>query len=623
MTFPSPPSFPGIRIGLVASFALLTLGLSACAEQAVDLRTPLASYQGRMAAEPAADTGRGPQVIEDEPRIYPVAGQEQLGEREALLTDPNVPAPEPAMVLVQIADPSDASKAFSIRRARVVANTLPTDQRVVRNFDRVVAYALDLLKRVERPKQLRLSLAEAVQRALANNYAIRVQSYQPAISQTQLVEAEAAFDAEFFLTASYNRGDSPVPNQLQAGESDIRTIEGGLRKLLPTGMTVQTSLNMQRQFINFQFQTLNPAYSSSWRTTFNQPLLRGFGLDFNRALINIRRAERKIAFEQFEQQVRDSLRDVEVAYWQLAQARRRSTILAEQVGQTYTTFQNMEERLAHDATPIEYENSKARWKSREVEFSEAVLNVRNAEDQLKNLINDPGLLLSETIEIIPIDTPYVAPLAIDQFAEVRTAIDERSEIRQGKLAIEQTRIQTAQAKNQTLPQLDLSFTYEVGGLGSSGDNSFDNLTTNRFISYNVALNFSMPIGNRARLAAWNRARLQESQAVVSLKQVMDAIVQEVNTAVRTLVVRYSQLPTQLEAVLAAEMNLIALQARAGKIDPNYLETELSAVEQLANTRTILLQVVTDYNTSIIQLERAKGTLLEYNNVVVSDEPGGA
>ena len=84
--------------------------------------------------------------------------------------------------------------------------------------------------------------------------------------------------------------------------------------------------------------------------------------------------------------------------------------------------------------------------------------------------------------------------------------------------------------------------------------------------------------------------------------------------------RYTQIPPQLDAVIAASDNLRAFQARAETVNPNYLETELSAIEQLANTRQRLVQVIVDYNLAVVQLERAKGTLLEYNNVVVSDEP---
>jgi outer membrane protein TolC len=160
----------------------------------------------------------------------------------------------------------------------------------------------------------------------------------------------------------------------------------------------------------------------------------------------------------------------------------------------------------------------------------------------------------------------------------------------------------------------------VQGIGVSADSSFDNMTTNRFRSYALSASFSVPFGNRGPRARLHQAKLRETQAVVGLHQVIDGIVQEVNNAVRALQVRYTQISPQFDAVRAAERNLRALAARTQAISPSYLETELSAVEQLANTRNRLLLLVTDYNIGVADLERAKGTLLEYNNIVLTDAP---
>jgi len=292
------------------------------------------------------------------------------------------------------------------------------------------------------------------------------------------------------------------------------------------------------------------------------------------------------------------------------------------VAQNYITWQNMIKRLEHDATEVEVANAESPYQSRYVNLLEAIKAVRDAEDRLKNLLNDPTLKLSDELEIIPTEVPTVAPTVLDQFAEVRTALDRRSEIRQAQQRIEGTRINTAVSKNAILPQLDVSFQYEVQGIGKSGDNSYDNLASNRYISYTLGASFSYSFGERAARAAHRRARLQEAQAVVQLNQVTDTVVEEVNLNVRQLMVRYEQLPPALTSVEAAERNLSSLQARTQRIDPNYLETELSAVEQLSNTRRTLLQVVADYNTGIVQLEKAKGTLLDYNNVVVTDAKAG-
>ena len=441
--------------------------------------------------------------------------------------------PPPAEILAQIPDPSEAPGIFA-QRLRELQSAAQPDTRVIRNYEKVIARTREYLQMIDRPHQVRLGLAECIQRALEHNYSIRVESYNPAISQTQLVEAEAAFDAEFFLDTSWAKQDVAVASQLQSQQSDSRSIEGGFRKLLPTGMQVSTSLSQRRDKSDSEFQTLNPSYSSSFVVAFTQPLLRGFGLDYNRRLINIRRAERDVAYEKFIQKVRDTLLSVEQAYWQLVEARRTAAILAESVAQNAVTYQGIWERREHDATPVELANSKSRWRTREVEYQEAVKTIRDAEDQLKNLLNDPDLLLSNDVELVPTETPFAAALSLDQLAAVRTALESRSELRQARRTIDQTRIATAAAKNETLPKLDLTFQYEVQGINVSADSSFDNLTTNRFNSYTVRGQFSYPIGNRGPRAAYRRARLQESQAIAGLHQVTDEIVREVNAAVRTL-----------------------------------------------------------------------------------------
>ncbi len=604
-----------LGLAIIVVGGLLTGGChAAIADRQID--TSISSYRDRMLVqhqEQAAEqaTPRGAQ---------PVPWRPDLPAREALMTETGPDAiPTPQEILAQIPDPVEAAQIFEERLSQLRGAPQP-DARVIGNYEKVKERALEYLQMVARPEQMRLSLAECVQRAIANNYSIRFEAYNPAISQTQLIEAQAAFDAEFFLDSSWSKLDQATTSAFVPSISDTRAIKGGFRKLLPTGMQVSTYISQQRTKNNMppEYQLLNPSYSTSFVTAFTQPLLRGFGLDYNRRYILIAQAEHDIARERFIQKVRDTLLNVEQAYWALVEARRTAAILAESVAQNYVTYEGIWQRRLHDATRVELANSRARWRTREVEYQERIKNIRDAEDRLKSLLNDPDLLLSADLELIPTETPLVAALALDQLALVRTALDQRSEIREARRTIDRARIQTAAAKNETLPRLDLSFQYEVQGIGPSADSSFDNLTTNRFISYTVQAQFSYPIGNRARQAAHRRARLQESQSVVNLHAATDTIVNEVNTAVRALVVRHAQIPPQLDAVHAADSNMQAYQARTQKIDPLFLENELSAVERLAQARTTLLAVVTQYNTAIVGLEKAKGTLLDYNNVVVSD-----
>lgn len=618
------------RGGAVLATVLAGLLTGACRSEAPVVPDSIAVYRDEMLLRQAQDeNARQSRRIEQlEPEARGTGLSATQPARRSLMTMPAVTSqPALAEILEQLPDPSEAAAVYEARHQALVRES--REERVPRNFRLVSDYALELLMQIRRPDEKRLSLAECVQRALENNYSIRIASYTPAISQTGIVEAEAAFDSVFFLDSGWDKQDPSVPNRLAVAKSDARSLEGGIRQLLPTGMRAQVSLASRRNFQDALMKgvapgtpsTPNPVWTTDFVASLTQPLLRGFGLDVNRAQINIAKANHQIAREQFLREVRETLFNVESAYWRLAQARRQAAILAATVAQNKVTYDNMYDRRFHDATEVEIQNARSRWQGRYVSFLESVKNIRDAEDTLKNLLNDPALTLSNDIEIVPSDTPAITPMALDQFAEVRTALDMRSEIAEAKLNIERARIQTAVAKNQTLPQLDLSFSYDVNGLEASADSSFDNMTTNRYRSWSLAAQFSYPLGNRGPRAAHRRARLEEAQAVVALQRATDLVVQEVNEAVRTLAVRFAQIPPSYEASRASERNLRALQARTQRIDPSYLETELNAVERLANDRQALLQVVVEYNIAIVAVERTKGTLTQYNNVVVVDDPG--
>lgn len=596
-----------------------------------DLRDRILVRQAEEARQ-REDKRHGPA---ENPVVEPVQDQAKLGSRQALMAGPALTTqPTATELLDELPDPDDAEKIFArrlevVRKASQSERTSSEMDRVTKTYDKVASKALEYLGTMKRPKQARISLAECVQRALQNSFIIRAESYNPAIARADVVRAEAAFDLVYTLGWTQAWSDPPAPEKTNNGFTDQRTLNTGIQQLLPTGMTAQLGYNYGRRFTDFgqktsvsTIGTFNPAYTNTLGVTLTQPLLKGFGLDYNRATIELARDQQKISYEQFHQNVRDTILAVEQTYWTLVRVRRTVMILAESVGQNAVTYASIKEREKYDATPVEVANSQSEWRSREVQFQEAVKAVRDAEDALKNLLNDPDFRLSDDIEIVPVDDPLVTAIELDQFAEVRTALEERSEIRAAKLVIDQARINLMKAKNETLPQLDLRFAYEIQGLGPNWEDSYYDMTKDNFQSYSYAITLTYPIGNRGPEAAYQKAHNQESQALVNLRRVMDNAVLDVNNAVRDLQLRYQQVPSALDAVQAAVRNLRSLQARTEKINPAFLDTELRGVQNIAQTRSTLLQILTDYNIAIVTLERSKGTLLRYNNIVLSDAPGG-
>jgi outer membrane protein TolC len=222
------------------------------------------------------------------------------------------------------------------------------------------------------------------------------------------------------------------------------------------------------------------------------------------------------------------------------------------------------------------------------------------------------------VQLIPVDIPEAVPIVVDRLAELQTALDHRSELRQRDLEIAIANITVGTAKNQTLPKFDAIFTYKILGLGRDPDRAFDQLTQNDFHEYQVGVQFEWPIGSRAARARLTQARLRYQQAITAKKAQIEQVILDVNNAVRTLNTAQEAVYPAMDATEAAEKNVQATKERAERKSPSALETELAGQENLAQARRTLLDALIAYNVAIADLERAKGTLLQYNNVVIEE-----
>lgn len=490
------------------------------------------------------------------------------------------------------------------------------------NNEAQLVYHSSVIKRIDtirREKQLPLTLEQVLARTLANNYTIQTVSYNPAVETTRVVEAEAAFDAVFFTTVSNRKIDQPTASQLASSGAEFFNLGIGVRKLLPTGTLVTGQYGLGRTKQSFSFQTLNPAYTSSFSIDIRQPLLRGYGVDLNRSTIVIARNNRRISDLAFRRQIRDTLRSAEELYWRLVQARRDVIITALEVADFEEIYQYLVARRDFDILPVNIYASRADMEATRVDFVRRRDFMLDAEDRLISLMNDPSINLVDNVELIPTDFPPAERIVIDRLAEVQTALDNRTEIHEQELRIANAKVFVGQAKNSQLPQLDLAVTTTFQGLGASADRSFDEVTRSNFINYEISVQFELPIGNRAPRAARRRAELQHSQAMAQLRRVLEDIILDVNLAARQVETSYDQINPSFASVQARRRELESHIARAERKDVGTLNTELGARRALAGTRRALINAIVDCNIALTDLERAKGTLLQYNNVVVPTE----
>lgn len=480
----------------------------------------------------------------------------------------------------------------------------------------------DLLKhisRIDRPQKFQLTLADALHRTLQSSHAIRVSSYNPAIATTRVVEAEAAFDAVFFTDITNQKTNQPTPSALIGSNIEQFTAASGIRKLLPTGMQVETQYNIQRSSNDFQFQIFNPTWTNNFVVSFSQPLMRGFGVDFNRSQIRVQRLNRRQSTQQFKREVREVLRNVEQAYWRLVQARRALVVSARLLASFQDIYDSLDRRKEYDVYTVQLSDSKARLERSRADFLRRVVDVRNAEDQIIALMNDGDINLADEIQLIPVDFPSHRPVITDRLADIQSALDNRAEIEEARLAVDIAKLQIGVAENQALPRADATFSYTVAGLGRTQHDAFSEVTKNDFHTYVVGFNFEIPLGNRGPRAVLARAKLEHGQSIANLENTIEQIIFEVNRAVREVDVTHDQIEPTLQAANATEEQVRSIIARAERMDFLTLNNELNTRTSLAQNQTSLLGALVDFAIANIDLERAKGTLLQYDGIEL--DPG--
>src|SRR5262249_39703143 len=149
----------------------------------------------------------------------------------------------------------------------------------------------------------------------------------------------------------------------------------------------------------------------------------------------------------------------------------------------------------------------------------------------------------------------------------------------------------------------------------------DQMTTGNFIDTLISLQFVWNFAERAERAGIRIAALQHSSAIASYKAAVDNVITDLKVTLRQMQTSLEQIVPNSQAAFAAGENLRSIQEREERKSPEQLNTVFNAQLQLGSTRQQLLQSIVTYNQAIVEVERAKGTLLEYDNVVLQGGHG--
>ncbi len=489
---------------------------------------------------------------------------------------------------------------------------------------------------------VRLSLGDSLARALEHNLDLEIFKLDPEISFQDVLFQKARFDPLFDAGYSHSENKSE-PSQVFIG-SRIKQdqLNAGFSGLLNFGASWSAGLTSTRVDSNSQFNTYNPSYTSGLALTFKLPLLKGLGKEATTADLIIARRNLDISREELIRQATASLRATEDAYWNLRAAREAQRV-ADQTLKLSQDLYDLNKKKVEVGTlaPIEITQAEANVASNVELVIRSKEVVLNAEDTLRHQLavpkDDPMWLHT----IIPTEDPVREGRSVDLDAAIATSLQSRPEIIEAHNALENAALSEKAARNAARHQLDLSASVTPSGNnlidilpgpdgipGTADDvvqtgglsDSYSEIPKFHNYLWTVGLNYSVPIANRAAKANYAISKINREKQEISLQNTEDLIRVDVRTAVRAV-------ESGFERVTAAKKNVELqqkkLDAEQKKFD-NGMSTSFEVFTfqtDLRNAQLSLIQALLDYNKSLSDLERAKGTLLESKGLKLADDAG--
>ncbi|MEZ6090489.1 MAG: TolC family protein [Pirellulaceae bacterium] len=527
-------------------------------------------------------------------------------------------------------------------------------------------------------------MSEAIHLAVCNSQVIRdlggqvlqspeaVNTIQsPAIQETDprfgIEAALSEFDANWSTQMYFEKNDRALNNILFGGgtrlfQQDLATLRNQLSKRSATGTLMSARHNIEYDFNNATGNdTPNRPWTANYELEMRHPLLQGGGTRFNRIAgpnavpgfyngVLIARLNADVSVLEFETSIRDLVSQVETAYWELYFAYRSfdATLAArDRALATWRQVESWRQSGLRSGTPQRETQAREQYFRLESELQNALAGrqtgstpsqlfrglggVYTSERDLRALM---GVPINDGRLILPVTAPTAAHIVFDWEQSHAEATTRRMEIQRQMLCIRRHELEITAAKNFLLPQLDVIGRYRWRGLGhnllDSGDNlpQFDNayqdLFDGNFQEWQLGLELTKPIGFRRAHAAVRHANLQLHRERAILSEQQRRITLELSNAVAEKDRAYKLSQITLNRRIAAAEHLRATEVLHDEADENQkaflLDQLLEAQRRLADADIAFVRSTVDYMISIKQIHAAKGTLLDYNQVNLTEGP---
>jgi len=471
------------------------------------------------------------------------------------------------------------------------------------------------------PETLELAMVDCVAMALKSNSEINIKRITPHIEDNNVLIQKSRFEPHFTFDGSFSGSREQDPSTLfDANVLSTKTavFDFGYNQKFTTGADVSLDFFNTRTKSSSPTFIPNPAYESEAEILISQPLLKGAGIAVNTADFRIARNNKLKSVQDFTQEIIRVLTNVKKSYYDFQYSREQYIVAQKSLARVEDLHRINKEKyakgLASDIDIIESEAEVARIREALYE-AEAIMKL--AEDNLKlitNLVDDPQLW---NARIVLLEGLGYEKMEVDLPGAIKTAFIYRPDYEAAKIDLRNRDIVIVVSTNGMLPTVNLDASFGLNGLDGVYAKDLRDVGGGKYYNWTVGVNVDVPLIGDENRGKYEKSRLEKEQALVAFQRLEQKIILDVRNVVREIDINYRKLEASKISKESEEKNYEAqeLRFKAG------LVSTLDIViyqERLARAEVSYIKSIIDYNVSLIELSRAKGTMLIDDNITLEE-----
>jgi len=556
------------------------------------------------------------------------------------------------------------------------------------------------LESLLRGGKLYLSLQDAIALALENNIDIEVERYLFPLAEADLLRAQAGnstqgfstvttggttglaaggvqsfignyggggsgsgfaanpnpngFDPTINSTIQWGHITSPQQNTITTGTTSLvstnKLANFNIQENFSTGGTATLSYNNTFSEQNAYLNLFNPVTTAYLDLTLAQPLLQGFGLAFNNRTIRVAKNNLRAADIVFKQQVIVTVGTVVQAYWLLVSANEDVEVKRKALALSQKLYSDNKRQVeVGTLAPIEIVRAEAEIAADQQALVTSQTTVLQQETILKNALSRNGLANPAVLAASLVPTDRIRIPDVEKIQPIQdlvgSGLDNRPELQQGRIQLENQKIALTGTRNLMLPTLSAfadvrnsALSGDPNSLPSPGNtqpfasnqnpffiggygNVLGQLFGRNFPNYSVGVQLSIPLRNRAAQANYATAAVNLRQSELSVQKLINQIHVDVQNALITVQQARAQYASAVKSRILQEQTLDAEQKKyaVGASTPFLV---IQAQRDLSTAGGAEVVAEATYIQARLMLDLATGRVLDVYNIEVDEARKG-